>query len=607
MSIQLIQQERERKRLYRFLRFNFNHQFEMFWSNKGTSYTDGKDIYIQFEMQQPARRPFTEAECKLLRKGHSIHEVGHLAFDQLQDYFKWLKDLTSQKNEDWMQNKGYPHDWVVFFGNMALDGRMENLCILKDPSYAPYIDFNNYEWRFGIRGEQAGECRIKDFREAYGSRVLGLEDIPNWHIETMEVIEDIQPLLELARFSPTTQSCLDYIKEIMEKVWPTILSWYNENGKKPDQESDDSFFTVSHEEPTYQSDDGDQHAQEVLEANGLLTSDGDIDLSNASKRSLNNTKQIVKDLLSKEEKQLTKEQQEDPQFKTERNQLDIPTPEGQQSCDIIVRPLKDSNINHYHYHLQKVKRQIIPFSKTLQKLLEGKKDQVRRNQRSGKFDPSKAWKASKLEQDDVFVKNKKGSPSKGAAIQVIWDQSGSTDMFYGKEMIIDQMKQAAILLAEACQRINLPLSMHGFSTDFLEEACTYVDEIYPLVSFESGLKDYNRSLIGGVHPRRTNHDPAALAWGYEQLKKRKEDIRLLIMISDGLPCFEGNEDTSTMSTLVKQAEKEGIETLCLFIGDHSPVIIDQVREMYPSRSIIAKSGLIKETERHVKRIIRNRL
>lgn len=57
---------------------------------------------------------------------------------------------------------------------------------------------------------------------------------------------------------------------------------------------------------------------------------------------------------------------------------------------------------------------------------------------------------------------------------------------------------------------------------------------------------------------------------------------------------------------MKEAEKSGIDVLCLFIGDHDTYTVDMVKKMYPGRVIAANKGIAKELTKHVKRIIRQR-
>lgn len=99
-----------------------------------------------------------------------------------------------------------------------------------------------------------------------------------------------------------------------------------------------------------------------------------------------------------------------------------------------------------------------------------------------------------------------------------------------------------------------------------------------------------KGFIGGIDDRWGNRDTISLQWAVNKLANYTEDVRVLIMLSDGEPCFAENEDNDTMRSIFLQAETEGIEVLCLYVGPQEPRVLDRVRYMYPSRSIIVSNN-----------------
>jgi len=91
---------------------------------------------------------------------------------------------------------------------------------------------------------------------------------------------------------------------------------------------------------------------------------------------------------------------------------------------------------------------------------------------------------------------------------------------------------------------------------------------------------------------------------HHRIQKRTEGIRLAVMLSDGVLIFEDDEGPETIERMVKDAEKQGIIVLCLFIGNHDSYTVDIVKRIYPGRVIAAVKGIAKELQKHVKRIIR---
>ena len=73
-----------------------------------------------------------------------------------------------------------------------------------------------------------------------------------------------------------------------------------------------------------------------------------------------------------------------------------------------------------------------------------------------------------------------------------------------------------------------------------------------------------------IDARRNNRDGAALRFTAEQLSKRPEDVKLLIIVSDGQPAASGYSGTASEEDLrgIKQEyQKKGILFVAAAIGD----------------------------------------
>jgi len=78
-----------------------------------------------------------------------------------------------------------------------------------------------------------------------------------------------------------------------------------------------------------------------------------------------------------------------------------------------------------------------------------------------------------------------------------------------------------------------------------------------------------------ISSRRNNRDGAALRYTMEQLAKRPEDIRLLILVSDGQPADSGYGGTAAEADLrgvKKDCERKGVLLVAAAIGDDKPNI-----------------------------------
>ncbi len=637
---------REGERLARYLRILFgNQKFGFKWSYRETSYTDGKDVYILYELQRPDCRTFTPSELRALRKWHSIHERGHIEYDIISDYVNWQKEWVSKDRADWIANEKYPLAWLQFFGNVMMDGRMENFTAIDHPTTKEYIEFGNYEWRFGIRGEHVGKDAIYDFRECLMSRALAMTDIEDWTPQSVELVDSVQDLIEKGRMDESTQAVLETTMEIIKKVWLTLVEWMDIQNQEPDdfnytdEQSDSqwgdpqevkenikrvlralvkaSAASVSkkdqEEGKTSSSDSSSDGYEDGETSSPSDESDETEDPSNLDSSSDQEEEQPAKpdfsSMLRLEEKQLEKDEKEAEEelgpYQTRKEEVTIHEHREDRpaySSSLTIKPFPQTDTKVYDKLSNEIRRHVTPTAKALSGLLEGVPDEHRKNQRSGRIQASRAWRADQLGDANVFEKRTKGTPGKNARVLLLNDCSGSTgSRFPGtSHRIIDEMKRAQVLMLEACEKANLPVASYGFTEDYREG-----NIIYPLKPY-GRFSSTEKGFVGGLESMCGNRDTVALQWAVDELGKYTEDVRVLIMLSDGEPCFADNEDYDTMRSIVLQAEKRGIEVLCLYVGPQQPAILDRVRYMYPGKSIIVSKNLALELSRHVKQIIRRK-
>jgi hypothetical protein len=625
---QTIIKEREGERLARYLRILFGKEkFGFKWSHRETSYTDGKDIYILYELQRPDCRLFTPAELCALRKGHSIHERGHIEYDVIEDYRKWQEEWMSKDRNEWIANEKYPLPWLQYFGNVMMDGRMENFTAIDHPTTKEYFDLGNYEWRFGIRGQHAGENVIFDFRECFMSRALGMTDIDEWTPDSVALVDSIQDLIEIGRMDESTHSVLATTMLIIKKVWPTLIEWMDVQNEDPANFD----YQDDHQDSTWGSqDEVEENVKRVLvkvavrvkadesdESSGGSSSGSDDEEGQDPSESGNDdtkenepSKPDFSKVVRLEEKSMEKDEQEavDTLGPYSERKQEVTVWEHREdrksySSTVKIKPFDEVNEARYDKTYREIKRHVTPTAKALSALLEPVADEERRNQRSGKLKVNRVWRTEALGEANVFDRRKKGTPGKNARILILNDVSGSTSsQFPGtSDRIIDQMRKAQTLLIESCEAANVPVAAYGFT----EEYGDYSTVIYPFKPY-GRFTHVEKGFIGGMDSRWGNRDTLALQWAVDELAKYPEDVRLLIMLSDGEPCFEDGETYDTMRSIVQQAEKRGIDILCLYVGPQYANVIDRVHYMYPGKSIVVSKHMTRELTRHVKRIIRKR-
>lgn len=657
--------DREAERMARYLRILFGKdRFGFRWVDSGTSYTDGKDIFALYPFRRPDDGELYETpEQRVLRKATSIHERGHIEYDIIEDYFSWQKQWSSNDKDKWLDNEKYPISWLQFFGNVMLDGRMENFVVNDHPTTQEYLDYKNYQWKVPVFEEQQGHDPLDDFRTCFFRRAMGMTDYDGWLEVSVELAETIQPLIEKARESETTKQCLEHTVEMIKGVWPTLLEWMDLENEEPndfdyddehgasqwgeedeveqnvkrvlvkiskhsaeeegegnsagsgESEEDDSD-TNSSSANENEGEDEDEHEQNEPSENDS-DEEGDNTTSESEKNDAEDDSTHEPDfskVLTIETKAMEKDEQEAEEalgpYSDREDEVTVwEHREDRKSYSEKVRvtPFDEQNIDRYNSTLCEIKRYINPTSKALQQLLDPVPDEKRRNQRSGKLKVNRAWRSENLGDGNVFDKRKKGTPGKDARILLLNDVSGSTmSQFPGSShRIIDEMRKAQVLMIESCEKANIPVASYGFTEDYTSGSSSIETLIFPFKPYNR-FSSIEKGFVGGINSRGGNRDTLSLQWAVDELATFPEDVRLLIMLSDGEPCFESGEDYNTMRSIVQQAEKRGIEILCLYVGPQEKRVLDNVRYMYPGRSIIVSKQLQRELTRHVKRIIRKR-
>lgn len=124
-------------------------------------------------------------------------------------------------------------------------------------------------------------------------------------------------------------------------------------------------------------------------------------------------------------------------------------------------------------------------------------------------------------------------------------------------------RAAAIILHDFCENLSIPIMIYGHSTDG-----TGV-QLYSYAEFE-GFDNDDRYRLMDIHARGSNRDGAALRFVAERLSKRTEDVKILILVSDGQPAHIGYSGTAAEEDLrgiKKEYQKKGVLFIAAAIGD----------------------------------------
>ena len=168
----------------------------------------------------------------------------------------------------------------------------------------------------------------------------------------------------------------------------------------------------------------------------------------------------------------------------------------------------------------------------------------------------------------VFCKNNLPNEIPELAVGLLLDESGS---MWSRDRCT-YARAAAIILYDFCQSLDIPVMVYGHSTGYKDGGNTV--ELYSYAEFDSIDRDDKYRLMD-ITARDSNRDGAALRYVAEQLSRRPETVKLLILVSDGQPADTGYYGTAAEEDLrgIKQEyTRKKILFAAAAIGDDKPSI-----------------------------------
>lgn len=223
----------------------------------------------------------------------------------------------------------------------------------------------------------------------------------------------------------------------------------------------------------------------------------------------------------------------------------------------------------------------------LREYLVHKKQSAQRNLRSGRIDSRRLWRASSGMLDGrVFMEREAPSSPTDVAVYLLLDMSGSMD-HYGR---IESARKAAVILTETLEEFGVAHTVVAFTADtYYEESV----EHYRLVRWDE--KEKQRIMF--YHAALNNRDGYSLRVATEELSRRPEKTKILLMLSDGLPVAANcvarggildprDRILNDVASAIDEAIEKKVEVLHLYFGDAGKETLEKVSFMYPKLSVI---------------------
>lgn len=204
---------------------------------------------------------------------------------------------------------------------------------------------------------------------------------------------------------------------------------------------------------------------------------------------------------------------------------------------------------------------LLAISKQLQKsLLRQLRDQQRGGKQTGLL-MGRRLDAHALFRSDgkVFTKNALPSQPPEMAVGLLLDESGSMASCDRATYA----RASAIILYDFCQALHVPVMVYGHSTG------SKGVELYSYSEFDAIDREDKYRLVD-ISARGSNRDGAALRFVAERLSHRPEELKLLILVSDGQPADTGYYGTAAEEDLrgiQQEYRRKGILFIAAAIGD----------------------------------------
>lgn len=607
-----IKQARGRQ-LVRSLRRKFKtNDFKFKWAPEGTStaYWDGTTMFIRYDVENlnPAIT-YTTSERFIIQAGLAYHEMGHKLYDDMSVYRQMIEDHSSSSEDDWILNLKWPRNIVSDISNFGADGRLEHFIKLDYPFTAEAIDYVNYEWCF-VENTKAGSSKVDDFFACLLRRLLQLFDETEYVEEAKQLVDDNQALIDNIIRQRSTKDNLTATYELLREVWPVIYEWIQDEKKDP--ESYTTNMRTLNETSDYEPSQSDIEAN-LDRVMDILNSMSEQQVETPeneneqpqerSKPNFDGVKEIARNEAARVDEQV------DDQLEANRQKnhsVAISTHCGNYntSAQVIESQVKNLDVETFGYMYDENRLKVKGLSKALRLLLQPVADEEYVSSKGKRIKTNLIWRATQCNDNKIFRQKVYGKPAGNVYIGCMTDVSGSTSFPMGQgndKCVIDQMKEALTVVLSAAEENQKRISTEAFAfeTDWDDNTTIYQ------------LKDSNKftirtkGAIGGLRPGKGNRDVVALQYLIDKANKHDKAIKLAVMLSDGAPCFVGDEGTDLMKEMIAKAKKQGIDVVCLFVGDDE-YGYNISKQIYGNNVVHSEHQLVKDFKNVILRIIKIR-
>ena len=256
--------------------------------------------------------------------------------------------------------------------------------------------------------------------------------------------------------------------------------------------------------------------------------------------------------------------------------------------DRVVSHVGKGDPKKYRELKLKVHKTIAPIRRTLERILKVKENaKFKMDQERGRVDTKNLSRLMTSPGFRTPFKNFTKVDTKNVAIELLVDMSGS---MMGK---MDITKQTVVAIAESLKDLDIKFEVTGFYAVYdreMQDLNSSMDKsrIYNRTAERlehhvfKGFDDHSLNGIEKIQPYNNNVDGESVRWAASRLAQRKQERKILMVFSDGMPNAESDVHilNGDLKRAISEIKKSGIE--CIGFG----IKTEAVKHFYPEYLIV---------------------
>lgn len=224
------------------------------------------------------------------------------------------------------------------------------------------------------------------------------------------------------------------------------------------------------------------------------------------------------------------------------------------------------------------------FFRQLQQTLRPPRPEPHTGSKRGRLDVHRAWRAPALGDLAVFSHKTLQPSLKGVAVYLLIDNSGSmmgpARSGTGERSVEPKIaiaRRAAVVVCDALQRVGVPHTAVGYT--HLSSLVTH----RRFVRWDDQTPE-GQAGLGAIDAGSDNCDGYSIRMATAELLHRREETKILLVLSDGLPVVTSQrhlEPVEDTLLAVREAMRHGVLLAGLYFGNDDAKSIASARRMYP--------------------------